>query len=351
MEHFEVPDELREASSNIKGCINPVRVVFTPTGIVAPKQNNLVTRKRNRNDRVGNFPEIRIKKKSNSIDKSSDYQARGMENLGNTCYFNAVYQCLSRVDGFREKLLTVNDAASTEFISRYCTIFKNAASTPTIHSFLNYMFANCAQKFQRGRQEDADELLLFLLQMFVNEIAGVLDEFLGIGVTKLWCGDCNATVGNEENFTSISLKFPKRYKKDIKIEKLLDFHCADTTVAWKCPNCNVQGNAISCFILTKLPRCLILTLGRFDQGGAKINTRVEATTGIRFGGSDYRFLAAINHVGSSSSNGHYTCDIIETSKVFSFDDTEVSETNIDEFDFESRREYCYVLFYKLLQFA
>jgi len=126
---------------------------------------------------------------------------------------------------------------------------------------------------------------------------------------------------------------------------------------WYCPKCKQFQRAMKKLDLWKLPQILVVHLKRFQYHGKysreKLGTPVEfpienldLTSFVKSKQEKpvlYDLFAISNHFGGLGG-GHYTCQAKNsiTNKWYNFDDSSVSETNIDS----TKNSQAYLLFYQ-----
>lgn len=128
-----------------------------------------------------------------------------------------------------------------------------------------------------------------------------------------------------------------------------DYFLEETIEDYACPVC-LQCLAKKKYILKSAPKCLVLVLGRFDNGLKKLNNGIVLTGKLNISGEslsdepahlNYSLVSTINHHGSKCSNGHYTANSISSKNIYEFDD--ITVRSIDAFCGRS----AYILIYEL----
>lgn len=129
---------------------------------------------------------------------------------------------------------------------------------------------------------------------------------------------------------------------------------------YECNRCKAYTNATKTIKLEEEPLNLIVNLKKFDKFGAKIKSGLDypnqfslndyiPTSSSRKGKAKrnlvYELYAVINHEGSSSHKGHYTCYVKGyDEKWYVCDDSTVKRINGNNLKSSNK---AYILFYKL----
>ncbi|KAH7730407.1 Ubiquitin carboxyl-terminal hydrolase family protein [Aphelenchoides avenae] len=229
-----------------------------------------------------------------------------------------------------------------------------------------------------GRQHDAQEFLLFLLDA-LNEDTGrgthkgfeqnydghnimkdakdyeartlrffsspVKDEFYVRTVSELKCSVCSTTSVTFEEMSQISLELPSRVTYT-SLDDCLTKHFAEVTLdgpsSWNCPTCKQPRRATRNTKIWKLPPVLVVHMKRFTHTGSgfiknemEVDFRVSQMGMQRYvhdaapgQSSSYHLYAVTNHYGTLNS-GHYTSCVrnLESNEWVKFDDEHASPVN------------------------
>lgn len=198
----------------------------------------------------------------------------------------------------------------------FCTLccfkrlFKSESRTPD--DFLKYL-PRFSQNFNIGRQEDAHELLRFLIERMGRDTVKLI--FGGILRSKVQCLNCQFESEIFENFLDISLEL-----SDPNIEKCLSDFCKkeylDGSNLYYCNPCGARTEANKQFIIKAPPLILTLHLKRFTNAGKKDMTHVKFQEKINLcpymlipENAIYNLYAVLVHIGYSCRSGHYYCYI------------------------------------------
>ena len=356
---------------------------------------------------------------------------RGFHNLGNTCFLNATLQCLTFLPPFCQTLIAIsNNKIGNEhnggkrktpqgkrITSSLCNLFLQAhglnnnsskggpfAPKKVVSHLSN--IGSCGSrngyKFRLGRQEDAHEFLVHLLDAMNDgelRAAGInqtvsgwrdrlpvsrLDEttfvhriFGGYFRSQVRCRRCNYKSNTYDPFLDLSLEVSKKSSTSV-LKALSEFTRKETLDAanqWKCSGCKKYVCATKELTVFRPPLTLCIQLKRFafdnsfgfgqkfskhhhhgygggGGGGSKITKPIEFPGSLRLPLSDnrscqYTLTGVVIHVGGSSQSGHYTAYVKKpgktgTSQWYHMDDSDVQP--VSEKTVLKQRD-AYVLFY------
>ncbi|XP_048472024.1 ubiquitin carboxyl-terminal hydrolase 8-like isoform X4 [Rhincodon typus] len=250
----------------------------------------------------------------------------GLGNSGNTCYMNCILQCLCNTTPLVEYFIT---GAYADDLNRGRGELSNAFSALVMDMWLGdcvYIFPDEVKRvlgklhasFSDGTQQDAQELLLFFLNVLHNDLKR----------------DCLRLFFKEEVLSSRDQPF--------------------------CSFCGRKQDQTESIQLLKAPDIIIIHLKRFesdDHGNRKLTSTVtfpledldlsQYTTNPSTQQLKYHLYAVVNHTGTLDS-GHYTayCKNPVTQNWHEFNDAKV--TSISEQKIQSPAAY--VLFYNCVNF-
>ena len=99
---------------------------------------------------------------------------RGLWNLGNTCYFNTAIQCLAHVPPLTKHLFDTEYTGPCDITREYQKVVKQlfvkGKTDPVSPSDLFGAFKVRFPEFADGRQHDAQEVILHLIDVFENSL-------------------------------------------------------------------------------------------------------------------------------------------------------------------------------------
>ena len=314
----------------------------------------------------------------------------GLLNLGNSCFLNAIIQCLNYSDEFSRFLdnetLEVKDDSNGKMIIEYNELRKLMLSKNCVISPKRFykFFLDCAKEndrtnFLHYQQNDASECLQFLLEMFHNalsrcvnidikgKVQGKQDEiakkcfsvhkqfyendysellniFSAIQVTTIMDKDSRKTTSiNCEPYMTLMLPIPIKEKSEsISLIDCFDLYLQN----------EVLDKHLKQTQFWSMPNILIVILNRFYNNNLRKNqVCVEFNHNnildlsnyiIGYNSSSYKYklYAVCNHSGSLEG-GHYS-SYIKINKWYHFNDNEIEE--LGKHKVVSQKAY--ILFFK-----
>ncbi|RPB16849.1 cysteine proteinase [Morchella conica CCBAS932] len=259
----------------------------------------------------------------------------GLKNLGNTCYMNAILQCMSGtiplsryfLDGsYRSHINKDNPLGSRGVLAEaFASVVKNLWSGE--YKFISPVTikdvsGRLNEMFKSDDQQDAQEYLEFLLdglhedlnpyanrtklrpltdeeerrretlpqqtashlewQRYIHSnFSVVVNWFQGQLSSRLMCLTCGITSTTYSGFMYLSLPIPSKrggFTLADCLEEFVKEEVLEKDDAWHCPNCKKARKATKKLTITRLPHILIIHLKRFTNRGLwrdKLNTMVQ----------------------------------------------------------------------------
>lgn len=318
----------------------------------------------------------------------------GILNVSNSCYINAVVQCLMSTPHFSDVVLETvprgngkhGDLMTKAWRALWLEFGTARAIRPDgLLRAVAHVSAGGSPAFARGYQEDAHEFLVFLMtafhdtfkrkvnmvvsgeptcprdrlakkcydafsEHFANDFSEVLDIFYGIQVTTLTDDSTGQSISvKPEPVASIDL--PLLDGKDCCLEDCIASLCAAESIE---DVDNGKGDRVLAtrrLAYWSLPRILVIKLNRWTANYQKSACAVSApidhldlsgyTVGYRPRDSVYALKAVCDHVGSTNG-GHYTATVLRDGCWFHCDDDIVRHVDVQRVI--TRNTYC--LFYE-----
>lgn len=281
---------------------------------------------------------------------------RGLLNLGNTCYMNAVIQTLYSVQAFRN--LIVNSATRKGLCHELQKLFKEMQSSisPVSPTSFKSTFSKYQNKFFGLRQQDAQEFLRYLMNGLQDELNSIqqkprhsarpaspksadqawrqyretvddsplVDLLVGLLCSTICCSICRSTSNCWAPFWDLSLPLTRSNSQDRLSEVINNFIAEETLDGDErptCSKCKIATKSTKRISFSKLPQVLVLHLKKFSNDGYKLSSpEVIIEKKIRLNNINYQIQACISHHGHSSCSGHYTSHCKYDGKWFHFND-------------------------------
>ena len=285
---------------------------------------------------------------------SPEYMPTGLPNLGNTCYLNAVLQCILNCH-HQCNILNGDNSRRIDLVSALVDV--NHPCVADIHKILSSHDAF----FNTTAQQDAHEALLKLLNiihttMSYNPLGNIVfsqpnsqlltsvvkENFYGSFHVAFTCSICQANTHSTEEFVDLVIDSYGDVKSGFKslLRDEIDKFCS---------NCNTNTKHQVSRTIWQQPNICIFIINRFKQ----LNTgRVHKNSSTVY--CDYmlnlphfkaQLMAAIFHKGATKDSGHYISVIRSADKWYECNDHNIKR--IEFKDFCSSKEV-YIMFYQKL---
>nr|XP_056722057.1 inactive ubiquitin carboxyl-terminal hydrolase 50 [Euleptes europaea] len=320
----------------------------------------------------------------------------GLRNLGNTCYMNAVIQCLCSVSPLVEyflsgKYTTSLDKENGEIATAFAYLMNdmwlgdfNCVSPEVFRLVIGERYP----AFLKKTQQDAQEFLIYVLNELhealkksskrrnqgttstawesrpsVTESSIITRLFEGHLSYYIMCLECQTTTYKNEIFTVLSLPIP--YETECSLEECLECFFQQDMLTWNnqitCSSCGTKQDAAVKASIAKAPRVVIFHLKRFDcQGSYKKKLKTDIYYPLNNldlspyiyplfrKNPKYSLFAVVNHFGDLDG-GHYTafCKHTGSQNWYNFDDSRISEIS----ESALQTPAAYLLFYSNQSFS
>lgn len=262
-------------------------------------------------------------------------------------------------DEFNESFRGYEQQDSQEFLR----VFLN-----NLHDALSEKFTFTRKKpsdYRKGVDEIklANEWWEFNLQQD-NSIISKLFSGQFISTLKCECGEVSKCF---DNFWDLSLSFKtseRKYTIDwmdtypVTLDKLIENFMQQEILVTKCEKCKRTSEKTKSLKFARVPEILCLHLKRFEYHEGirkKIKKEVvfpKKNLSIRshlvnngYMNCNYNLISIIHHYGEVNY-GHYIAECFKK-KWFIYDDSKVSNSDLNDFNIEARSSTAYILFYEI----
>ncbi|CAF2521136.1 unnamed protein product [Rotaria sp. Silwood2] len=312
----------------------------------------------------------------------------GLVNLGNTCFINASLQCLANTPPLVQWLLCNShfQCCRVKLEKQFCLFCEAERIVKLIHSKnLNSSFTSnvgaanpnnivrrikdISTTFKIGRQEDASEFLICLIDKIVDaslrssqpperlrpssgtsyeqlcHSQTIFHDLFGLVLrSRVVCSRCRHTSDTfEVQYTWI---VGVRNHTDLR-QSLQQFVCRETLSGenlYRCIKCKQLVQAVKRYTLHKASKILLINLKRFEFGknSHKLSHLVRYPEYLNVSpymseensndqSLNYRLYAVLVHVGSSMHSGHYFSYVRSpNNRWYKADDTTMTQCDLNQ---------------------
>ncbi|CAG8438115.1 8878_t:CDS:10 [Diversispora eburnea] len=346
-----------------------------------------------------------------------EMQPRGLVNLNNTCFMNAILQTLFHCPPFYNLLARIGKEVAHSFKSKtplvdslvmFINEYRQSKNNetefgePILPDYV-YNALRSLKKFEKGRHQDAEEFLGYLLDglheefltvfkpggesknAYSNQILNGQADSKGDGSEEPWmetdveespishifCGHFRSVLRKGSN-DSITLEPYQSLKLDIQRDdvKTIGDALKNFTMPEEVDDLHLSKKGLvrvtKQVYFEKLPPVLTLHLKRFlyDMGGTqKLNKHISYSTTLSIPPElmapsrksnvaiEYQLFGVVYHHGNSAGGGHYTVDVLRhDNEWIHIDDSTISpisegEVSVDGSSNQSSDRSAYILFY------
>lgn len=251
----------------------------------------------------------------------------GLQNIGNTCYFNSLIQALKCLESFN----TIVDSEKSELCNAISKCGRNINDVSGIYNELNKLLPD-TQKFNIGTQEDSNEIFTFLIDKLPLEVQKL---FKLRYKTCIYCTHCKNSTTNDDVKTNMPEHFITTWGNN-DLNKYIYNH-SSILPGYKCEKCK-EEKCIIVKILVRIGSIIVIVMNKYDRKEMwNYPKKITITKTDR--DTDFHLKSYVEHFGSTMG-GHYTSRGIRNGKVYNFNDSSVSESELLE------SPNTYMLFYE-----
>lgn len=301
---------------------------------------------------------------ASNLTHSSVRPPRGLRNLGNTCFMNAVLQCLMSITDLVTALDNLDHMSSEQMpiVTAYRKLLHTSRNTSKeaidVRELKQILGQHVNPKYLGFNQHDSLEFLLYMLSTMDDELSLAFDapscvkEMLYLHRINMYvCKTCGHTCNSPESISVVSVEIPLE-ERALTLHDCLTYTFAPREHEFALCSCG----ATTCQQTSKLsnPRDnLIIGLRRFSLNAygtmKKVNVNVDfplvdlevnefCDSPVE---EKYELLAVTNHYGTLAG-GHYTAYCKHGEDWYLCDDSTVVPVEADSV---SSRNAC-LLFYR-----
>ena len=280
----------------------------------------------------------------------------GIINVGNSCYLNAVLQCLFQVLTSTKAgdIQSSNDNALATVYSQW--------EDPSLQcidpSPMKALLASLSPKFDNQKQQDSHECLMWILNIKEPPdmkvpprlIRRLISSLKGLFSTVVVCDLCHGEYESEEDFSCVELDIPPSTIPTSLIQLISKFQEEEVIPLIRqrfCPLCSQVGPAVRKPSISSTGNWLMFSIKRFMKVGNVISKNKRYISypleDFSICNESYNLYCLVAHCGTRE-NGHYIAFIRSGLIWYKCDDSTI--TRVSRCEAANCNNNIYLLFYK-----
>ncbi len=242
---------------------------------------------------------------------------RGFLNLGNTCYFNSVVQCLLHIPVLSNYFLKTNYKGDCEFTKLYQTLVKfywvsEEKGCINLKLLMREFFKHFP-RFDNADPQDAQEAILCIIDILVRSSPIIKSWFYGKKTQEtVWPGGKTST---SEDF-SIHITSTNGDNLGEMLNKSTGWNVIEN---FEDTNGKIHNVATTRMLFSKLPQVLIISLDK--------KTNISVIEKLLIDKYEYNLIASATHI-VNEMDGHYVSFVRREDKWYSANDEFLNEINL-----------------------
>ena len=241
----------------------------------------------------------------------------GLNNIGNTCYFNSLVQSLLSLPIFNQ--FSISKKHDNLITNAYSKILEQ--TTRDVGELLRALMHLRSGKtnLHFGAQEDANEGLVMLL----DEIGMDVEHLFNVRyAVSLFCTNCN--YDSEVVVETAKCEVFIDYYGDVPLKDYIMSH-QNIPEDYKCEKCGMKDKTVKCRNLRRISTFVVIVFKKYDM-----KKLIEVPTSFIIDGGakkyKYEMRAQIEHLGVQSGGHYIAMGMRQDGNVYIFNDSSTTQS-------------------------